>query len=482
MGVPAIGQEHRSFTAGTRLVQVEVVVRNKNGPVTGLTRDDFEILDQGKAQPISVFAAGSTAAAPGFAPAVAAEPGAVSNRAKGSAGATVLLLDQLNTAIENQGYAQKELVKYLQSADAGEQIAIYLLGSTLKVVQDFTGDRATLAQAVRKWNPVDLYLLLQSTDTMDEVDRGNYNNPIAAARRAAITVDALGTIAQHLSGMPGRKSLIWVSDSPAGVGMQLLSGANIHLYPVLARGVGSSGVFAWMRDTRAMGRAAGFAPPPFPAGHELERQRGIAAAAAATGGAGFTDSQDLSAAVRTAALDRDNAYVLGFYPAEEALDNKFHTLAVKLRKESAHGAVTIRYRPGYFASKAPGRMFQPASVDSVLRNPLDATAIGITAAPSADGGRYSVTVTVDLRDVSFTYENNRHLGGLEVSFADDATRQVQTETLRFNFTDTQYASVLQNGLTLRKVLEQKAAVRIVARDPATGAAGSVRVSGAGTAP
>ena len=46
----------------TRLVQVGVVVHDKNGPVANLTKDDFTILDRGKPQPISVFSVTVTGA------------------------------------------------------------------------------------------------------------------------------------------------------------------------------------------------------------------------------------------------------------------------------------------------------------------------------------------------------------------------------------------------------------------------------------
>src|SRR5688572_7624846 len=39
----------------TRLVEVDVVVRDKNGPVTNLAKDDFTLLDNGKAQRVDVF-------------------------------------------------------------------------------------------------------------------------------------------------------------------------------------------------------------------------------------------------------------------------------------------------------------------------------------------------------------------------------------------------------------------------------------------
>src|SRR5678809_336337 len=64
------------FRTGTRLVQVDVVVREKKGAVMGLTKDDFKVTDNGKPQTIGVFSVRQVA------PAVAAPlpPGVVANR------------------------------------------------------------------------------------------------------------------------------------------------------------------------------------------------------------------------------------------------------------------------------------------------------------------------------------------------------------------------------------------------------------------
>jgi hypothetical protein len=40
----------------TRLVEVNVIVRDKNGPVAGLTKDDFTLFDRKKQQKIATFA------------------------------------------------------------------------------------------------------------------------------------------------------------------------------------------------------------------------------------------------------------------------------------------------------------------------------------------------------------------------------------------------------------------------------------------
>jgi len=295
---------------GTRLVEVEVVVRDKNGPVTGLTRDDFTLLDQGKAQQIAVFSGGGPALGQPAAISVSLlPPGAVSNRVRPSGqrggGATVLLLDQLNTSIDNQGYSRGQLLKYLESVGSDEQIAIYLLGRSLSVVQDFTDNPETLKEAVRNFDPKSLYVAIWNTENMDSVDRDMYgDNPVYRAIRNRITTEAIAKITQHLSGMPGRKSLVWLSDTPGNPGGQFLRAADIHLYPVLVRGVGSSGVNGWLRDIKEMGPAGAMAPPPMALGNDLARQHANAAVGAAGGGVGFMDSRDISTAVRTGAQVR----------------------------------------------------------------------------------------------------------------------------------------------------------------------------------
>jgi VWFA-related protein len=47
----------------TRLVEIGVIVRDKNGPVADLRKEDFTVLDRGKPQKISVFSVESSESA-----------------------------------------------------------------------------------------------------------------------------------------------------------------------------------------------------------------------------------------------------------------------------------------------------------------------------------------------------------------------------------------------------------------------------------
>jgi hypothetical protein len=53
--LPLLAQLPAPIRVATRLVQVSVVVRDKNGPVAGLTKDDFILHDPGRLQKIDVF-------------------------------------------------------------------------------------------------------------------------------------------------------------------------------------------------------------------------------------------------------------------------------------------------------------------------------------------------------------------------------------------------------------------------------------------
>src|ERR1700722_5452789 len=70
-----------TFRAGTKLVEIDVVAKDKNGPAGGLTKADFTLFDNGKPQEISVFSVKS--AQPSAHLTSPLPPGIVSNRVNG---------------------------------------------------------------------------------------------------------------------------------------------------------------------------------------------------------------------------------------------------------------------------------------------------------------------------------------------------------------------------------------------------------------
>ena len=51
------------FRSDTHLVQINVIVRDKHGPITNLSKDDFVLTDNGRLEEIKAFSLNSVAAA-----------------------------------------------------------------------------------------------------------------------------------------------------------------------------------------------------------------------------------------------------------------------------------------------------------------------------------------------------------------------------------------------------------------------------------
>ena len=160
-----------TVSVSTRLVQVGVIVRNKDGTVANLTRDDFVVLDRGKPQNISVFSVESSEA-----PAQPSQPLPQNTfsdlpqyETSKPRSVTIVLLDNLNTLsgstpqpYENTPFwledhalavAKQRLTDFLKQMDPSDRIAIYGLTDSVHVLCDFTCNRVQLLAVLSKYDP-----------------------------------------------------------------------------------------------------------------------------------------------------------------------------------------------------------------------------------------------------------------------------------------------------------------------------------------
>jgi VWFA-related protein len=488
-----------TFHAGTRLVEVEVVVRGQpvrppgvgewfkwvldSGPPFGppgdplkdLTKDDFTLLDAGKPQPIAVFRTGAlNAATSSDAKPVVLPPGAVSNRQDSGGrpmnGATAVLIDFLNAKFGCRGYERLGMSRFLSSfAETDSRIALYTLGVNLHVLQDFTDDPKKLMETAATLDqphgqrPDGLAGALHDLGDVMAVGGGEAEAE-AALVHGPITVRALKMIIQHLSSVPGRKNLVWLMEDsrlvpPAVVAMA--QQANIVFYPVLVGAIGAelgAGVACIGGNSHA-----------------------IEDLAAATGGRAFYDALDLTFAVRAAEEDTSTHYVLGFYPAEETLDGKYHAITVKLHNKAPDKQpLEVHYRPGYLATKAAIPTPSPAPQE-LFEGPNTSARIGLVAQATPDAqspGLYDVRVTVDLHDIHLERRDGHFTGRFDFSVPNPSIKgTVKTGTAELNFTDEQLVEALENGfvLNLKGVEPVAGEIRVVVRDRWTDIAGSLRI-------
>ena len=147
---PQNDNAHQVFHANARIVVLDVVVTGKNRrPVTGLHKQDFVLSEDGHPQTIGYFEEHT-----GEQPLQVSPPDPTPNiftnipRVKPSDSVTVLVLDSLNTPLDDQRFVRAQMLKYIKKPGSGRRIAIFTLGTQLRLLQNFTEDPALLAAAI----------------------------------------------------------------------------------------------------------------------------------------------------------------------------------------------------------------------------------------------------------------------------------------------------------------------------------------------
>jgi len=396
----------------SNLVLVDIVVTNHGKPVKDLDRARFHVFEDGHEQKIASFdesEPANTSEAVVRPPAL--PPDTYTNLpAYPNAGAVnVLLLDGLNTEASDQLYVRREMIRYLKTLPAGQHIAIFTLGSKLRLIQGFTSDTARLLAVLAEKKAVALASLRQSAEQksqdqaeLDELtdaeispqDIANTQDFMGDAEeqqtgmRVDLTLDALQDLARYLSGIPARKNVIWFSGSfPLqffAIGSSpieqirlnaegllgeevrdtadLLAAERIAVYPVDVRGVLGQPMFD------ASVQAQDYTRPTVPSSigggtGRFSQDTQLAALqttaehasmdvlAEETGGRAVHDSNGLKEALQDALSDGSSFYSIAYVPPERKNGQSgvvFHSVEVKL-----DGAkYQLAYRRGYYIEDA----------------------------------------------------------------------------------------------------------------------------------
>jgi VWFA-related protein len=438
----------------TRLIAVDVVVTDSHGnAIRGLKAGDFQISEEhsgpqkisqfqfidASRQPPPAYPLGLVAASPGA-------PYLYTNLLpdKMRVPPTVMLMDALNTQIENQSGVHRHMLMLLKTLPPTTPVAVFTLGHQLHVLQGFTTDPRLLRTAVDHTlrspdiadhpqddaNSPSNVFLDQNNDTetaanqvLEDFEKVDYEQQMAV--RVDETTDAMIAIAKFLGGYPGRKNLLWFSESfpnwiapTADFGSdsfmgtadysdrirqasEALADARIAVYPVDARGLEANTLYS-SASTPHINRNNPGASLAGTMNREnstrIDTQATMDMIAGASGGKVCTNNNDLSGCVQAALDDSSVYYELGYYPENVKWDGRFHKISVKTTAKGAR----LRYRTGYVATEPgltapqpPGKLLQQACMD-----PLPSTSISMTAetlAPprgTADpSARYLLTIS-----------------------------------------------------------------------------------------
>lgn len=412
-----------------RRVRVDVVVTDRKGhPVKGLKSSDFKVAEDGEPQAIRQFEWRGEDYVPVALPnRPALLPRTFINipAAPKRGPLTVLLYDVLNTPLQDQPTARAQMLEFLKK-NRGRRIAIFLLGDRLRLLQGFTQDTDLVERAAnnRRTMPQSSTYLFSNTSQLDILNElvaeaaSNSNSRAGGGapstlrhaaemeanaeteyasyqldRRVEITLDALAEIGRFLSGVPGRKNLLWFSGSfpatifpdpdksPIKLGPEsvvqddaqrnygermrkttnLLNTAEVALYPIDARGLQTNSALS------ASGGLPGARPDALKATQSFFSQSTSEFAtmddlSEQTGGRAFYKTNGLEEALEKAANDGSSYYSLVYAPTSTRFDGKLRRISVHLPNGHYH----LAYRRSYFADDvdSPAHAKAPAEAAS----------------------------------------------------------------------------------------------------------------------
>ena len=399
-GAVLAGQEPR-FRSGVNLVLVDVVVRDRSGAiVTGLTADDFELVEDGARQQILTFAfehigkdavpisgasvlAGAAAAGrtpPPFVPAAgdtsSAPAGVVPSHPLSSdevAGHRLLtlLFDTSSMQPEDVQKAVDGAVKWVDGQmTPADLVAVAAIHSTLQVLSDFTSSKERLHAVLSAFSATDgtaFATVDSSTASTDEAAQTATDDATAVDQSAQeldtfnndVRLRALKTLAEALRPIQQKKAIIYFSSGMQRSGtdnqVELRAAvnaavrANVAIYPVDARGLqtvvpggaasrGSRGGLAAFTGSAVAGQFGGLAG----------QQETLTSLASDTGGTAFTDTNDFGEAFAKVERDISSYYILGFSSTNTNKDGRFRRLTVRVRTRSN---LRVEAKQGYYADR-----------------------------------------------------------------------------------------------------------------------------------
>jgi len=522
------------FKSETVLVQVPTVVTDKSGAhVRGLSRTDFQILENGQEQKIAAFEEVESGHFALAAPAPhATEFSNLAANGEAPRIITIIALDTVNTPFLDQAYGRKQLIKYLAANVNSDQVLglVAITSKGLKVLHGLTSDPAVLIQSLKKLNgeipamqgtDIDAQAVAASVDVFAPRDIApSLNGDTEAAvadfilngdasiariqqdRAVEVTIRAFLNIAWSVSGIPGRKSLIWATggfpfylDSPAAVpagylaplyeqAVQALNDASVSVYPVDVRGLmnysPTSDVTYAPRGTSATGPsyARSVAARGWLLNSTFDTLRDFAEM---TGGRAFYNSNDLTGGFRRAADDSSSYYVLSYYLDTKNTKAGWRHLKVKVHKSDTE----VRARNGFFVTNATSNpdAGRKTAVQLAIASPFDSTGIGLSVrwrAFSPDGDKKKVGFSLHLPPDGVTIEqtNDTHydLDFFFMAFKNGSAADSYGQTIHGTPSAETLAKLRTDGLAYNNSLDLPSGeytVRFVVRDNLSGKIGSV---------
>ncbi len=516
------GLQTPSFKVQVDYVEVDALVTDEQGRfVRNLTKDDFQVFEDGRLQSISTFSLVDIPVEPPDRPLYSEEPlepDVETNERPFDGRIYVVILDDLHVDALRSQNVKNAVRRFIErNLGANDLMAVIYTGGRADAAQEFTSNKRLLLASVDRFMGRKLQsATLARNDEYFRQAAGAFQDrripdPFEQERayNAQNTMRAIRQVAEWFAGVRGRrKTMLFVSEgidydvtdiirspdtpmSSASVilddireAIQATARSNVSIYGIDPRGLVGIG-------EEAIG-VAGFAVHDDPTQRDLGpsglanelrlSQDNLRALSEETNGFAIVNRNDVTQSFARIVADNSSYYVLAYYPPSDKKDGKFHRIQVRVNRPG----VTVRARRGYLSPKAnskptpkPSGGASAASIEA-LNSPIQVSGLTMRAFAAPFKGtapNASVLVGVEVRGRDLEFQAN---GKLELSFlAVDASgkqRGAKTDTVTLNLRPDSRTRVEQTGLRFLNRMDLppgRYQLRLASHDTVGGASGSV---------
>jgi VWFA-related protein len=348
------------FRLSVSLVQVDAVVTDrKNHHVTTLGAADFQVLQDGRPQPVTAVAYVRNderyldeTGAP--------EPPVIPTSPRDARRVIGIIVDDSRMTFESVYRTRRGLRRFVdEQLEPADFVTVVTTSGMRGTSWPFTFSRPELRAAVTRlrfslWNASAAGALEPLEETFDVLP-----TPFERFREEHFAVNALNRIADVIDAvreLPGRKAVLLVSE---GFSMSGLSDSRIRdaMYRLVDR-ANRAGVVIYAVDPRGLmftgltaadNAASAAAMAEITARRNealLQTQDGLRFVAGQTGGFAVVNSNDIPGAFRRVLEDQRGYYLIGFQPSDDTFgpDKRFRRVKVKVMRKG----LRVRTRAGFY--------------------------------------------------------------------------------------------------------------------------------------
>jgi VWFA-related protein len=451
---PPADQPPVTFRVEVNYVEIDAIVTDAQGnPISNLTKNDFEIYEDGKKQDVATFSLVNIpierAERPLFASAPVEADVQTNDHVEGRI--YLLVLDDVHTDLTRTPRVKAAATRFIETNFGTNDLAAVAFTGRAGDGQDFTNNPRLLVNAINKFQGRKLRSgtlsriegarvnpatgALEPGDDIDQMDR---------AFRARSMANSIRKLSEFMAGVRGRrKAMIMIGegvdvDIYQAVG-QLGSTAssvlldthdaiaaatrgNVTIYTIDPRGLMNA-----ESDLIEVSGTVGDADSRAIANEMRLSQDSLRVLADATGGFAAVNRNDLNGAFDRIVTENSSYYMLGFYSTNDRRNGRFRKLEVRVSRPG----LRVRNRAGYYeargrapnqpaASTAPNAL-SPA-VTEALASPLPVSGVPLKmfAAPfkgTAPNAAIAMALEIDVRNLDFVEGNGTFNEQVDVAYS-----------------------------------------------------------------